>query len=46
MQREAVQRNAICEGKIKKQNPRNLLWEDYYAILSGKSVYLYKDKTS
>ena len=46
IKREGVQRNAIFEGKIKKQNPRNLLWEDFYAVLSGKYVYLYKEKSS
>ena len=46
MQKESVKRNAICEGKIKKQNTRSMLWEDFYAVLSGKYVYLYKDKNS
>jgi len=46
LQKAGVYKNAICEGKIKKQNPRNLLWEDFYAVLSGKYVYLYKDKNS
>ena len=46
IQKAGIQQNAICEGPIKKQNPRSLLWEDYYAVLSGKYVYLYKDKDS
>lgn len=46
LQRQGVQKNAICEGLVKKQHPRTLLWEDFYAVLSGKFVYLYKEKTS
>lgn len=34
----------VCEGLVRRLLPDSVMWEENFAILSGRYLYFYKDR--